>query len=165
MYPIYVFPANNSDNFAFGSSRQAALMDASAFNPNMEGYPVGLRAIMMVNYTEKAFTKEGIEMMDYMVKKNGKSLDGTPLIRTMEDLTTLEKSELVSMTKRGLWDDPAFAGTYSMSPIIYEPRKFVIAPDAFLITVTQKGEPLPGEQMFINEFNCLRKGGNWCSEL
>jgi len=165
MYPIYVFPADNSDNFAFSSSRQAALMDASAFNWNLEGYPVGLRAIMVVNYTEKAFTTEGAEMMDYMFKKNGKSLDGTPLIRSMDDLTTLEKFELVSMQKRVLWDDRNFAGTYSLSPIIYEPRKFVIAQDAFLMTVTQKGEPLSDEMRFVNEFNCLRKGGDWCSEL
>ena len=164
-YPIYVFPANNSDNFAFGTSRQAALMDAEAFNWNMEGYPVGLRSIMLVNYTEKAFTEEGVEMMDFMFKKNGKSLDGTPLIRSMEDLTTLAKFDLVSMEKRVLWDDTNFAGTYSLSPIIYAPVKGVIAPDAFLMTVTQKGEPLPDETRFVSEFNCLRKGGNWCSEL
>jgi hypothetical protein len=164
-YPIYVFPANNSDSFAFGTSRQAALMDAEAFNWNMDGYPVGLRSIMLVNYTPKAFTEEGFEMMDFMFKKNGKSLDGTPLIRSMEDLTTLAKFDLVSMEKRVLWDDTNFAGTYSLSPIIYQPVKGVIAPDAFLITVTQKGEPLPDEMRFVSEFNCLRKGGNWCSEL
>lgn len=159
--PIYVFPENNGNDFAFGRSRQAALMDGS----NMDGFSIGLRSIVLVNYTKKAFGDEGFEMMDYMLKKNGNSLDGTPLIKSFEDLTTLEKYELVSMEKRFLWDDTEFAGTYSISPIIYEPFKGVIAPDAFLMTVTRKGEPLVGEQRFIDEFNCLRKGGNWCSEF
>jgi hypothetical protein len=163
--PIYVFPVNNGYDFAFGRTRQAALMDSSVASPNLDGYSTGLRSIMLVNYTKKAFSEEGVEMMNYMLKKNGNSLDGTPLIRSFEDLTILQKYELVSMEKRVLWDDTGFAGTYAISPIIYEPRKGGIAPDAFLITVTQKGAPLPGEQRFINEFNCLRKGGNWCSEF
>jgi hypothetical protein len=165
-YPIYVFPVKNESKFSFGGSRQAALMDASAYSPDLGSYAIGLRSIVLVNYTKKAFSDEGVQMMDYMVKKNGYSLDRTPLIKSMEDLTMLEKYELVSMEKRFFWDDTEFAGTYSISPIIYQPVKGAIAPDAFLITVlTQKGFPLPGEQIFVDEFNCLRKGGNWCSEL
>lgn len=162
--PIYVFPLNNDYSFAFGRSRQAALMDSSVSSPNMEGYPIGLRSIMLVNYTKKAFSEEGAEMMSYMFKKNGLSLDGTPLIKSFEDLTTLQKYELVSMEKQVLWDDTEFAGTYSISPIIYQPEKGGIARDAFLMTVTQKGEPLPGEQMFVYHFNCLLKTGDWCTE-
>jgi hypothetical protein len=163
-YPIYVFPQDNGYEFSFGKTRQASLMESTMFNPNVGGYSVGVRSIVMVNYSKRAFGDEGTEMMEYMLKKNGVSLDGTPLIKSFEDLLILEKYELVTLTKRALWDDPNLSGKYAISPIIYEPVKGVIAPDAFLIMATRKGEPLPGELIFVEQFNCLRKSGNWCSE-
>ena len=36
--------------------------------------PLGLREMFLVQYTDKAYTKEGAKMMEYMAQKNGRGL-------------------------------------------------------------------------------------------
>lgn len=165
-HPVYIFPSRSVvNNFAFTNNRQAAIIDNSQNYLFEKGNPLGLRVIISVRFTEKAFsTKEGIQMMDYMAKKNSLSLDGTPLIKTAADLLELTKHDLISMEKRSLWEDPTKSGIYAISPVIENPVKGVIAPDAFLLTVMQDGKPLPGEMSFFEEFNCLQKTGDWCGK-
>jgi hypothetical protein len=165
--PIYVFPRAmdwQTDTSPFINARQASLIDDSTAYLNSKGNPLGLRLIVVVNYTEKAFnTMEGLQMMAFMSKKNGRSYDDTPLIKSMEDLQLLSKYEMVSMDAKNF--APEFPlGTYVISPVIENVVKGVIAPDAFLFTVTKDGEPLPGERVFVEQFNCLQKFGNWCNE-
>ena len=121
--------------------------------------PLGLREIFVVNYTEKAFGKDGFEMMEYFAKKNGMSINNTPIIRTMEDLSFLMKYEMIE----------AYAlkyngGTYAIDPEIMDPSNGAIASDAYLWMATVDGKWLAGEDMFVRQFNCLKKTGNWCKE-
>ncbi|HVE56758.1 MAG TPA: hypothetical protein VNB22_08015 [Pyrinomonadaceae bacterium] len=167
-YPIYVFPKFSDPSlFAFTNVRQSALIDRTQEGLLPEPYSnvLGVRVIVLVNYTEKAFnTKEGVQMMQYMAKKNGLSLEGTPLIKTKSDLDELAKYECISMQKRVFWDDSPYRGIYAISPIIIEPVKQAIAGDAFLFMVTKDGKPLDSESAFAAQFACLQKTGEWCSE-
>ena len=95
-FPIYVFPDTTVIDFrTFANTRQASLLDNTWSQADRNMNPLGLRAIFVVNYTEKAFSKEGIEMMEFFGKKNGMSTNNTPIIRNMDDLTYLMKYEMV----------------------------------------------------------------------
>ena len=170
LYPIFVFPLSNKPNAFFTNARQAALVDESQNSYYLKGNPLGLRTIILVNFTEKAFnTEEGVSMMDYLGKKNGLSLDGTPILKYRNDIDQLFKLELITMEKRGsaevpalggLWEELAPVGRYAISPVIdVYAVKGAIAPDAFLLMATRDGKSLADEMMFVNEFGCLQKLG------
>jgi hypothetical protein len=121
--------------------------------------PLGLREIFVVNYTDKAFGKEGVEMMEYFGKKNGMTTNNTPIIRTMEDLSFLMKYQMVEAS--------AFrynGGHYAIDPEIMDPVKGAIAPDAYLWMAMVDGKSLESEAMFVQQFNCLKKIQTWCKE-
>ena len=158
LYPIYVFPkANDPTLSSFTNTRQAAIFDLTQDSIHYKGNPLGLRMVFLVNYTEKAFNKEGFEMMQFMGKKNGLSLEGTPIIKTKADIEMLLKDEFISIVTRPLWDNPQIVGAYSISPIIKTDDNEFIARDAFLIMVTRNDEPLPDERIFLDTFNYLKK--------
>ena len=164
--PIYIFPTKVSDaaggNFLSGM-RQAALFGPSeTYYPEFVGKSPMLRRMVEVSYTAKAYDKESQDMIKFMLAKNGQALDGMPIIRSMNDLVTLSKHELVEFSTK-LWDDGS-AGAFAISPAIDDPTGGVIAPDAFLLMATIDGKPLPSEQWFATQFGCLRKTGQWCKQ-
>jgi hypothetical protein len=159
-FPIYVFPDTSVVDFrTFANTRQASLLDNTWSQADRSMNPLGLREIFVVNYTEKAFGKEGFEMMEYFGKKNGMSINNTPIIRTAEDLSFLMKYEMVeaSAVKYN-------GGQYAIDPEIMDPSNGAIATDAYLWMATVDGKWLAGEDMFVRQFNCLKKTGNWCKE-
>lgn len=166
-YRIYVFPQKlNHAQFSFTNNRQAALIDDS-WNAMLgyKGNPLGLRTIVTVEYSEKAFGKAGFELMEFMAKKNGFSLDGTPIIKTINDLDVMLKNELLVLKPLQFTDPGTFGGAYAINPTIDDPTGGVIAADAFLLTVlNDDGKPLNAERAFFEEFNCLQKTRNWCSK-
>jgi len=157
-FPIYVFPDTSVIDFrTFANTRQAALLDNSWSQADRFMNPLGLREIFAVNYTEKAFGKDGFEMMEYFAKKNGMSTNNTPIIRTMEDLSFLMKYEMVEASALKY-----NGGHYAIDPEIMDPVKGAIARDAYLWMATVDGRPLQNEEMFVQQFNCLKKIGTWC---
>ena len=159
-FPIYIFPHSKLDDFRlFANTRQAALMDNSwsmIIGPDID-LPM-FRQVVFVRFTEKAFTEEGVEMMMYMAKKNGTGADDTPILRNMEDLLMMMKWDLVTTeSAKGF-------STYALAPIITDPTNGVIANDAFLWYATKNGPPLPTEEMFMTQFGCLQKTGDWCGK-
>ena len=167
-HPIYVFPKGNAEVFAFNEMRQAPIItmpQTFKFAPTEN--VLGLRVIIVVNYTAKVRSGEDQQVLDYMYKKNGVSLDKTPLIKSMEDIQMLEKYGFVELSRRRLYREDASTydfGSYTISPIISNPTKGVIAPDAFLMNVNFDGVSLADEVMFYNNFNCLKRRGDWCYE-
>lgn len=161
LFPIYVFPNTKIVDYrAFANTRQASLMDNTLeTTKSQEMNPLGLHEIVIVNYTEKALGKEGFEMMNYMMKKNGSAADDTPLIRTMDDIDMLLKHEMITV-------DPlkAFGGDYAIGPMLFNPTNGVIARDAYLWMTMKDDRPLPAEDLFVWQFYCLQKTGNWCSQ-
>jgi len=156
-FPIYVFPDTSMRDFrTFVNTRQAALLDDTPFQTGLYQNPLGLREIFVVNYTKKAFGDDAIDMMQYFAKKNGLSANNTPIIRTMEDLSILMKHEMIETSPMKY-----IGGQFAINPEIFDPTNGVIASDAFLLMATIK--PLPTEEMFVFQFNCLKKSGTWCS--
>ena len=166
LFPIYVFPDPRMMSFnIFAGTRQAPIIDNSwNMYTGRELNAIGLRQVLIVNYTDKAFTKEGYEMMKYMGGKNGMAADDTPLIKSKYDIDELLKSELINIDKINIATGPSRKGQFAIGPMIPDPTKGVIAPDAFLWMATKDGTALPGEEMFVMQFNCLQKLGNWCSK-
>ncbi|PYS98293.1 MAG: hypothetical protein DMF63_16705 [Acidobacteria bacterium] len=159
-FPIYVFPNTKVIDYrTFANTRQAAILDNTWAQTNgRDVNPLGLREIFIVNYTDKAFGKDGVEMMQYFAKKNGMSADNTPIVRTMEDLRWLLKDEMITTLTTGY-----IGGEYAINPEITDPTKGAIATDAFLWMATVEGKPLPAEDMFVWQFHCLQKTQNWCN--
>jgi hypothetical protein len=151
-------------SFAFTNTRQAALMDTpGAWLVDPKKNLLGLRMIVLVNYTEKAFTKQYVEMMTALGEKNGLSIDGTPIIRYSYEISALADEELISLKTMAFHEEP-FSQAFAIGPLIEDPRKGAIAFDAFLIMAALDGSPLPGEQIFARQFECLRKTGDWCEQ-
>lgn len=169
LFPMYIFPDPGAKTFnSFTNSRQAPIIDASMATSGPQdtipGYPFGLREIIVVNYTEKAHGKEGVEMMSYFGKKNGFATDGTPLIKSTDDILYLQKSDMITMETIAFDTVRAYGGQYSLSTVIADPTKGVIAKDAFLWMSSIEGKQLPGEEMFVWQFDCLQKTGDWCQQ-
>ncbi len=161
LFQLYVFPHSKlRDSRTYATTRQAALIASDAPMPSdqqMDINPLGLREIVFVTFTEKAFTEDGAELMAYMEKKNGMSADDTPIMNTIEDLRVMMKFELIStVPPKGVVEQ------YAIAPTISDPTNGVIAQDAYLWHATIDGTPLPTEQAFAWQFTCLQKTGNWC---
>jgi hypothetical protein len=158
-FPIYIFPSAKILEYGtFANTRQAALFDNRFYNATGDDVnPLGMRVVVVVNYTEKAFDKGSLEMMQYFLKKNGASADETPLIRTMQDLEMLAENELIDVSPQKV-----VGGRYALSPQIFDPTNGVIARDAFIWMATLGDRHLPSEDLFVWQFHCLQKTGNWC---
>jgi hypothetical protein len=165
-YPIYVFPEPSVKSFnSIMNGRQAPLLDNSwvkSSSVDTDLNPLGIRQIRLVNYTEKAFGKEGFEMMDYFGKKNGLATDGTPLIRSFDDIQQLLKSELITADPIDPGSRRPYGGQYAVTPMIDVTTQGVIARDAFLWMSSRDGKWLPDEKMFLYQFNCMQKYGELC---
>jgi hypothetical protein len=160
-YPMYIFPDNKIiDPGPLPMMRHAPIITAapgSAYDPN----PLGLRVMLVVNYTEKAFTKYAYEIMTFFAKKNGLAVDDTPILKSVDDIRFMLKNEFITI-------EPYFSSTagpmakhqYAISPVLV--RKDGIAPDAFLWMTKKYGEPLPTEAIFMRQFECMKKIGDWC---
>jgi hypothetical protein len=159
--PIYVFPNSKLQDYRlFATTRQAALIDNTWMEiAGEEPNPLGLHEVFFVTYTEKAFGEEGLEMMEYMSKKNGLAADDTPILRTMDDLRMMMKLELITLVS--IRELPA---TFAIAPTISDPTNGAIARDAFLWMPTKDGRPLPSEIVFSQLFGCLQKTGSVCTE-
>lgn len=155
-FPMFVFPSAN----ARGNLRQANVLDAH------DGYftknPLGVSLIVEVEYTFRADTEEGAKILNALGERNGYSLDGTPIIKTVEEIDYLTRMELVTQRVKGLDRD---APSYAVVKAIQTDKPGAIAPDAFLTQViTEKGTPLDAEKSFLDNFFCLQKTGEACSE-
>ena len=164
-FPMYLFPDEKYIHYnTIANTRQAPLMDNSwaGLWPGVVN-PLGLRQIFLVNYNAKAFTPESAEVMEYLMKKNGYATDKTPIIKTIEDMEILKKYECITIDDMGPTNtDQMYRGTYAIAPVIVDPTKGVIAPDAFLYFSTKDGKPLASEMIFVDQFKCLQQLGDWC---
>ena len=131
----------------------------SFVHENNQGYfsknPLGVWIHVWVNYTDKAFSsKEGQKALASLKKKNGLALDGTPIIRTPDQIEDLYERGFVSLTTTN-------DGTrYAICPEIRDPRDGGIAPDAFANFILRPdGSYL--EQNLFDAFTSLQKTGNW----
>jgi hypothetical protein len=103
-------------------------------------------------------------MMAFFIEKNGRATDNTAIIRTMDDLRFLSETGFVTIepVARPMSDLAPRAEGYLLGPMISDPRNGFIRKDAFLLLATKDGLPLPAEEPFANNFQCLQATGEWC---
>lgn len=154
--PVYFFP---SAKFRY-QERQSALIDRSDDNPDKN--PLSLGTAVEVEYTRKAYTKEGQRMLAELLGNNGKSLDGLPIIRTPSEIGALTRYELITQRVRSI-SQPG-AAEFIIARTIGDPRFGAISPDAFLRFTGDGSKPIDAEAEFFQEFDCLQKSGRYCRE-
>ena len=94
--------------------------------------------------------------------KNGTSLDGTPIIKTADELNNqLEANGCGAEGKEDVGGADGGA-VWIICPAIIDPRNGAIAPDAFLDTVvSNQDHSRPLDPAFNANFNCLQTKGNF----
>jgi hypothetical protein len=154
-YPVYMFPSATAKY----ADRQAALIETDDHYAQKNALGIGV--VILVEYTDAADTEEGKALLAELGKKNGLSLDGTPIIRSVRELGTLTRSGVVRQSVRGS-SDP-YPISFVIGKVIANPTGGTISNDAYLEFVRQpNGEPLAAEEFFISNFECLRKFGRLC---
>jgi len=154
-FPMFIFPSD----FVRDRLRQANVIDLK------DGYfdknPLGLSVQVEVRFTARVNMDDGQKELTALAEKNGLSLDGTPIIKTIEEIQDLTRKGLVTQVIKGL-DNPS-AASYVVGKVIQKPEAGAIAPDAFLVTIQQAdGERFHADAEFIRKFNCL-KNSTTCS--
>lgn len=153
--PVYFFPS------AFGGKqdRQAPLIPVN--RDYWTNNPLGLGIPVLVEYTGRIESEEGQRYLTELETRNGKSLDGTPIIKTLVELNHLTSMNIVRQTLRV--NAFPFLPEYVTAKAFANPGDGAITRDAFLEFVRQPdGNPLPAELEFLNNFECLRRSGAMC---
>ncbi|HEX8736125.1 MAG TPA: hypothetical protein VF721_12430 [Pyrinomonadaceae bacterium] len=155
-FPMYIFPSD----FEKDKQRQASVIDLKD-NTYFDKNPLGLSVQVEVRFAARTNTDDGQNELALLAEKNGLSLDGTPLIRTVEEIQDLTRKGLVVQTIKGL-DNPS-ATSYVVGKVIEKPEAGAITPDAFLVTVQSvDGERFHADISFIKQFNCLKNSDTQC---
>ena len=162
--PMYVFPDPAAGSFqAFAEHRQAAVVVFDILRePNLNTNPLGLRKIYVVTFSKKAFDAANTEIIESMIKKNGRASDDMPILKSNEDIQLFLKYDLILVEPAGQVTKGLMVGSYAIAPVIFDPTKGTITRDAFLIMAMKGGAPLPSEELFVRQFECLQSSGDWC---
>jgi hypothetical protein len=154
----YLFPQASTDPIGF-TFRQSSLLDMR--NGYFGKDPLGLWIHKWVNFTPKALTtRAGKQFLKSMARKNGKALDGTPIIATTSDIDSLLSKGYITVQTRPE-SDPL---RYAICPVIEDPTDGGIASDQFL-ALPLKSDGTPVEPSFLDNFESLRTTGNWLNYL
>ena len=154
-FPMYIFPSD----FVRDRQRQARVIDLK--DTYFEKNTLGLSVQVEVKYTARTNTNDGQKELAILANRNGLSLDGTPIIKTVEEIQDLTRKGLVTQIIKGL-DNPSIP-SYVIGKVIERPEAGAIAPDAFLVTIqSPDGERFHADKVFIEQFNCLKDSTN-CS--
>ena len=153
----YVFPTKDGNPVGLGNMRQSVILDMR--NGYFSNNPLGLWLHVWVSYTPRAFnTEEGKKILADLQKRNGTSLDGTPIIKTMSELDTLFSKGLAAKRLRN--PDGSEGASYGICPVNKDPDNGGIAADQFL-AYTRKADGSPLEPFFVRHFDSLRFTGDW----
>ena len=144
---------------------------------------LGMWIITYFWYTPTGFgphqTTQCASMLSSLGAKNGLTLDGTPIIKTADELNFLEGAQVGSdpipgfsgqappspaCTAEGQEDTGGADGgaVWLICPAIPDPRNGAIAPDAFL-DVVRKRDGSPLDPAIARNFSCLQSTGRFCS--
>lgn len=151
---VFSFPSNKFR----GTQRQSALIDNRSVAP--EKNPLSLGMAVDIEFTAKAYSKDGRILVDEIIGKNGASLDGLPIIRTVGEIDQLTRYGLITQLARSI-SRPGMP-LFTMARILENPTRGAISPDAFLEYTGVDGKPLDSEKAFVDNFECLQRAGKFC---
>lgn len=149
----YLFPKRGTDPVGLGALRQSVVLDMR--NGYFSNNKLGLWIHTWVSYTDRALnTAEGRRALNDLAARNGRDLDGTPIIKTTSDIDSLFSRGFITKTLRPAGDPLR----YAICPVNQVPRRGGIAPDQFLAYTTNlDGSPL--EPYLAQNFESLRLTG------
>lgn len=151
----YVFPKAGTDPVGLGALRQSVLLDMR--NGYFSNDPLGIWLHVWVSFTDKALnTRAGKKALNEIARKNGRDLDGTPILATVGDIDSLFKKGYVTKITRAESDSLR----YAICPVVKDPTDGGIAPDQFL-AITLKTDGTPLEPAFLTNFQSLQTTGHW----
>jgi hypothetical protein len=156
-YNVYEFPRAGNGQFAVFPKRQDLIADLR--NGYFSNNPLGVWKINLVRFTPAAFdTDAGRAALAQLAARNGHDLDGTPIVKTLDEIEVLRTARLVTI------DTPPSDGgpgvfRWFFCPVIENPRDGAIAPDAFL-DVTENEDA----GAFVRLFDCYQRNGRECGD-
>lgn len=151
----YVFPRKGTDPVGLGALRQSVMLDMR--NGYFSNNKLALWIHVWVSYTDKALTTAaGKKTLNDMAQRNGRDLDGTPIIASVSEIDNLFSKGYATKTTRPLNDTLR----YSICPVIKDPRNGGIAPDQFL-AYTRKPDGSALEPAFLANFRSLQTTGDF----
>jgi hypothetical protein len=151
--PEYLFPRKGTDPMGLGAFRQSGVLDMR--NGYFSNNKLGLWIHTWVSFTPAALTsREGIRALNDLAARNGRDLDGTPIIATVSDIDNLYSRGYVTKSTRPFGD----ALRYAICPVVKDPRRGGIATDQFL-AFTRKTDGSPLEPFLVANFESLRLTG------
>jgi FtsP/CotA-like multicopper oxidase with cupredoxin domain len=147
---VYLFPRRGSGT----DLRQDALFDTTS-----GVHPLGLWRAAFVRYTQKPFgSPSGLALLDELRARNGTDLDGTPLLKHVSEIASLEKDGFVQLAT--LSDDGSSGAPWMVWPIWADPRRERLPADAYLdVPVRPDGSAV--DQEIEQEFVCLLRTGDY----
>jgi hypothetical protein len=149
----YLFPRASTDPQGLGAFRQSSVLDMR--NGYFSNNKLGLWIHTWVSFTPRALnTADGRRALGDLAARNGRDLDGTPIIKTVSDIDNLYSRGYVTKTLRP-FGDPL---RYAICPVVGDPRRGGIAPDQFL-AYTTRIDGLPLEPQLVANFESLRLTG------
>ena len=150
-YKVYEFPKIGAPQYSVFPKRQDSVADMR--NGYFSNDPLGIWQVNIINYTPAALTTPaGLAKMAELGARNGYDNDGTPIIKTMDEIEDLLDRGYVTNV---VPPQNTTALRWFFCPVIEDPRDGAIAPDAFL-GVTNNSDA----QGFRDLFNCLRATGD-----
>jgi hypothetical protein len=160
--PFYIFPRASNPPFTVFPKRQDDLGDLrhGYFSNNV----LGVWSLVFVRFTPAAFdTPAGRAALAELAARNGVDLDGTPLLKTGDEIESLADDGFVSLERPN--QDGSQGPVWFLCPVIKDPREGAIAPDAFLELVRDdRGAPLTSQASLLSQFTCLQATHDFCAE-
>jgi hypothetical protein len=155
---IYLFPSRTADPLSV-VKRQEDIVDLR--NGYFSNNPLGLWVNVFVGFTPAASnTAKGRQALATLAARNGRDLDGTPVIRTVSEINSLTAQGFVTQRTRPA--DGSAGPRYTICPVLEDPRDGAIPLDAFLAVVRRAdGSVLPASQEFVTNFVSLQQTGDW----
>jgi hypothetical protein len=149
----YLFPRQGTDPMGLGAFRQSVVLDMR--NGYFSNNKLGLWIHTWVSFTPRALTtRDGQRALADLAQRNGRDLDGTPIIKTVSEIDSLYSRGYVTKSVRPFGDTLR----YAICPVVEDPRRGGIAPDQFL-AYTTKLDGTPLEPFLVANFESLRLTG------
>jgi hypothetical protein len=153
-YVAYIFPKAGSNPLSPAAKRQDELIPLN--NGYFSNDPTQIWREVFVNYVPgAASTPAGRKVAQDLMARNGPDGDGTPMVRTMNDLDKAREAGLVTVTRRA--DDGSQGAPWFFCAVYKDPRGGAITADATLAVVRNPDGTVAATSRDIDELFAMIK--------
>lgn len=152
-YVAYIFPKAGSNPLSPASKREDEVIPLN--NGYFSNDPLNLGREAFVNYVPGSMNAgAGKKLRDDLIKRNGVDADGTPFLRTTNDIQDAQKAGIVTVTLRA--DDGSQGAPWFICATFKDASRGAITRDTTLTYVhNADGTTQAGEQDIKNLFDQL----------